>query len=419
MKKICDCCLLNYPNVHGYCPTATNVYCIVESCGTDPRLQTAAITTLNGTNNDWLYSEIGAIRYPNGCTVAILTDASDELVQAVAIPVAELSQSPIVLCSPFGAAQSVLDRIAATGATTVRIIGANISGTVDTALSFAGYTVQRVGSSTNIATFSQEVATWFLSQVPSTPEVVVYAEPLPGENPRRIGDDLVRLAQSSDDDITSASIGPFEQRWRLPFVTAFAARRREPLIIGIDAAVALGRNCIAVGSTAAALQIFGSGVFTVSVIKGANEFELSVQLAAVASRPGLGDVLELAMCTDDFTPKLGLAATGKPLLVYKWNDVDSGGGYFQWRRAAQGSPTRLNRLWLSSWGWPISANEFWKMQAYLNGFDAHLLVGVSGQGLPVISQPFSERPIGFAYVGPAGIERQVEPQPYWSGGRRR
>jgi hypothetical protein len=38
----------------------------------------------------------------------------------------------------------------------------------------------------------------------------------------------------------------------------------------------------------------------------------------------------------------------------------------------------------------------YQLQAALNGFDAVALQGVSGQGLPVFSQPLSERPIGAA-----------------------
>ena len=43
LKKICDCCRANHPNVHGYCPSGTNVLCIVESCGADPRVQVVAL----------------------------------------------------------------------------------------------------------------------------------------------------------------------------------------------------------------------------------------------------------------------------------------------------------------------------------------------------------------------------------------
>ena len=46
LKKICDCCRVNYPNVHGYCPSGTNVLCIVESCGADPRVQVVTVRRL-------------------------------------------------------------------------------------------------------------------------------------------------------------------------------------------------------------------------------------------------------------------------------------------------------------------------------------------------------------------------------------
>src|SRR5688500_5480805 len=43
LKKICDCCTRAWPNVHGYCPSGTNVRCIVESCYADPRVQTVPL----------------------------------------------------------------------------------------------------------------------------------------------------------------------------------------------------------------------------------------------------------------------------------------------------------------------------------------------------------------------------------------
>jgi hypothetical protein len=52
------------------------------------------------------------------------------------------------------------------------------------------------------------------------------------------------------------------------------------------------------------------------------------------------------------------------------------------------------------------------LQSALHLFDTHQLIGVSGQGLPVISQPREEREIGRARVKgtPPG-----EKQSYWSG----
>jgi hypothetical protein len=51
------------------------------------------------------------------------------------------------------------------------------------------------------------------------------------------------------------------------------------------------------------------------------------------------------------------------------------------------------------------------LQSALNRFDAHKLIGVSGQGLPVISQPQEERDIGRARA--AGTVEESDGS-YWS-----
>jgi hypothetical protein len=48
----------------------------------------------------------------------------------------------------------------------------------------------------------------------------------------------------------------------------------------------------------------------------------------------------------------------------------------------------------------------------VNGFEAHLLIGVSGQGLPVISQPESERPLGKARLTP--VDNAPTAAAYWT-----
>jgi hypothetical protein len=55
------------------------------------------------------------------------------------------------------------------------------------------------------------------------------------------------------------------------------------------------------------------------------------------------------------------------------------------------------------------------LQSALNRFDTHVLQGVSGQGLPVISQPLAEREIGRAREkGAPPADRSS----YWAGRAR-
>jgi hypothetical protein len=44
----------------------------------------------------------------------------------------------------------------------------------------------------------------------------------------------------------------------------------------------------------------------------------------------------------------------------------------------------------------LRTESYYELQSIVNGFEAHKLIGVSGQGLPVIDQPLSERPLGLA-----------------------
>ncbi len=49
------------------------------------------------------------------------------------------------------------------------------------------------------------------------------------------------------------------------------------------------------------------------------------------------------------------------------------------------------------------------LQSALNGYMAHLLAGVGGQGLPVVPQPMEERVMGKARVRPPWPDRQPAP----------
>jgi hypothetical protein len=52
----------------------------------------------------------------------------------------------------------------------------------------------------------------------------------------------------------------------------------------------------------------------------------------------------------------------------------------------------------------IGTAATYKLQSALNGFQAQVLAGADGQGLPVVPQPMDERPIG-----------RARPRPPWPG----
>lgn len=56
----------------------------------------------------------------------------------------------------------------------------------------------------------------------------------------------------------------------------------------------------------------------------------------------------------------------------------------------------------------------WEAQSSLNRFDVHQLQGVSGQGLPVRSQPLAERELGKARIAAyRGADAVDDEAPYW------
>ncbi|MCU0273062.1 MAG: hypothetical protein MUE34_07520 [Acidimicrobiales bacterium] len=56
----------------------------------------------------------------------------------------------------------------------------------------------------------------------------------------------------------------------------------------------------------------------------------------------------------------------------------------------------------------------WRLQSTLNGYQVQELMGVAGQGLPVISQPMAERPIGAARVDGRPTYPDQTPPAYWT-----
>ena len=62
----------------------------------------------------------------------------------------------------------------------------------------------------------------------------------------------------------------------------------------------------------------------------------------------------------------------------------------------------------------LTPDEYWRLQGTVNGYRVNELMGVSGQGLPVIRQPLDERPLGRARVD-GSISWGSQPAPsYWT-----
>jgi hypothetical protein len=83
---------------------------------------------------------------------------------------------------------------------------------------------------------------------------------------------------------------------------------------------------------------------------------------------------------------------GGPALLHSPGTIDGARDWLFARRS------QLRRIALSGAGGALSTASYYELQSLANGFDAHRLIGVGGQGLPVIEQPLAERPIGRARI---------------------
>jgi hypothetical protein len=139
-------------------------------------------------------------------------------------------------------------------------------------------------------------------------------------------------------------------------------------------------------------------------VAGGNRLQLAAALVALAV-----DVERMRGVTLHLVPEgsIGLAAAAGPGLVLWHPDGRLGGAFDVVLRHGGG----IGRAVLVGAAGSFGDEGVHLLQSALHGFDTHLLQGVSGQGLPVISQPLAERPLGRARV--AGLP-PAETAGYWS-----
>ncbi len=92
---------------------------------------------------------------------------------------------------------------------------------------------------------------------------------------------------------------------------------------------------------------------------------------------------------------IGLLNLGTPLVLHPLNVLGALAKWFETHSLRYGL---MSGVYYATGPGELSTEEFWKMQGMVNGFRVDQLQGVSGQGLPVIRQPWPERPIGLAKV---------------------
>jgi hypothetical protein len=374
LKKICDCCG-HVDNVHGYCPSGVNVKCIVESCGTDPRVQTVPISRIQSDSAITMAAAFSRVRYgKNSRPTVVLSNADDSLSSAIAATVAGALGGPLLLTGPGGLDTQVAAELQRLGSTDVKIVGLNIGSTVNSNLVAYGRTPDSMFSSNTHAALSSEVADWVRARTGTNRAICV------------------------DPSGTSFSMAPI--------AGAAAASKGMMLLVGVSTATAKANNGVVltymVGPEAAdrANEVAGS-----KAVRSSNTVAMAAELAGYMTNVEHTNVSTITLAP--WAGNSGLAAS--PGLVLLHGNPGSLDGARDWMFANRSGFRRAFAVGATG---GLNNDGYYEAQSVVNGFDAHLLIGVAGQGLPVIEQPESERPLGRARISSLNVSS--EPTPYWT-----
>ncbi len=369
LKKICDCCTVDYPNVHGYCPSGTNVRCIVESCGNDPRVLNVALTpVLWAGATGYHHAAIGA-----GHAIAnraVVADDHDRWLQYVAAPLAGALGVPLLGIGANGPTGTDLELLEELGVSEVMAVGP-VNGTAT--LTAAGITVDQVTSGTDLAAISQQVAARITTVNDINRTVTVEPAGLSAE--------------------------------AAPAAAAFAALGGFPLVIGSAAAAAVGYPTLYVGPEPTDVSLISDRTSAGSLV------ELSIELADLAAALPHVSPHRIAIAPAGSSDAVGLVNLGVPIVLHPLDRLGPLEGWIQDHSVRYGE---LSEIYYTRGPGQLLTEEYWKLQAAANGFRVDQLQGVAGQGLPVIRQPLAERPVGKARTDGALDWGSQSPPNYWT-----
>lgn len=380
LKKICDCCTWNYPNVHGYCPSGTNVRCIVESCGTDPRLQTVQLRAMTWQSGDigYYHAAIAAGHLAGGRPAgkAVLVPASNTWLQYIAAPLAGSLGAPFFAIGAGGPDATTLDMLSRLGVDEVLTVGP-IPGIGR--ITNAGMTVKSATLSTDPVTASIDVA------------------------------DRIRSINDINRTVTVARSGLSADV--APYAAAFAALAGFPLLVTVAAATTVGRPTLFVGinPTGAAADLVHDKTRATSL--EALSTELGALAAALPTVNAGSGGHRLAIAPAGSSDVIGLANLGVPVVAHP---PDRLGHLEQWLQDYSLKWGELGQVFHVDGPGELTTSEYWKLQAAVNGYRVDQLKGVAGEGLPVIRQPVAERPIGKARTDGAFDWGSESPPAYWT-----
>jgi hypothetical protein len=357
-KKICDCCAPNTPHPVGYCPSGTRVLCILESCGADPRA-TPKPTVVLGTADPVAVSVSASRAIHERAAVVVISDAQSPSHAAVAAAVAGIAAGPMLLTARGGLDATVAEEIRRLRADHALVVGHSLSEAVDDALRAQGLFVQRLGSG-NPAQWSNEVALWVRERTGGRTAIVLTGEIAP--------------------HVAGA-------------VAGVAGTRRWPVLLGTGDAVrpALAaprpvRRTIVVTDDAQHAQDLPHP----DVIASADPTLIASGLADRLVQAGWNGTPIGIACERDPGAATALSTLGGPVLLHRAGTLDGARDWLLSHRA------RAESAYVSGDRRTFPAQAEYDTQALLNFFETHHLQGGPGQGLPVMSQPLNERPIGRA-----------------------
>jgi hypothetical protein len=361
LKKICDCCAPNTPNPVGYCPSGTRVKCIVESCGADPRLQTRIIRRLRSHDLIELALTASRTRYPEtGRPVAVLGDAAVPGAAAAAASLRRVADGPVLLTDSTFLDPRVSEEMNRLGTEFVLLVGGAFTPAVHAALAAEGRTVHHVAPGGQIEEVAAAAAAWSRERSGARTAVAV----MPGVAYHAIGA-AAALAAAKGWPLVIGD-GPQSQA---------ALREPEPV-----------QRTLVVTDEAAHAARFPGG----EPIAATSAAALSVALADRMTAEAVSADTVVLTPAEHPEAQVGLAALGAPMLTYRRGTLE---GSWNWLHAHR---ARVQRAFVAGLPEEFGDKPYYDLQSLLNEFEAHLLIGQAGQGLPVISQPHAERPIGKA-----------------------
>jgi hypothetical protein len=356
LKKICDCCApVNF--VHGYCPSGTNVLCIVESCGADPRVQVVSLRRIPTDDPVAVSAGASRARFAEGGAPEVwLADAAQPLIASVVAPLAARQQAPVLLVSGSSLGAPLVAELQRLGTRKAVVVGPGLGAGVDQELQRYGISVERRSPSASAG----ELADSALSQLRGSAKRAVCVEP-------------------SGLSLAAA-----------PLAAALAAAKGYPLIVGVDRAKAAGMTLTyLVGPEAArrAGEVPGGQPLFAETWP-----TLSAEIAAMYLGVENGDGSHVSMLAEGSgITTAALLSGGGPILVHPLGSLDGGV-----RDALFSFRDRFRTVALAGATGALTTSSYYELQSIVNGFEAHKLIGVAGQGLPVIDQPQAERPLGLA-----------------------